>query len=105
MNMYQSTVVKGKGEKPGEPAAHPGYSPTLDTVRMVADAIRQSPESSVKVSVLKRRLPRQVNHYALQNALDFLSEIGWIYIGAKGIVWTHNTNPNLRRAIANGRRV
>lgn len=100
MNMYQSQVVKQK-----EPEPRSGFSPTLDTVRMVAQTIRDSPNSLVTRGELKRSLPRQVNHYALQNALDFLSEINWIYIGAKGIVWTHNTNPNLRRAIANGRRV
>ncbi len=104
MNMYQSQVVKSKPVKPKEPATPSvsGYSPTLDTVRMVADTIRNGPNSVMTVAELKRALPRQVNHYALQNALDFMDEIGWIDRGSKGIVWIYNPNPNIARAIALG---
>ena len=77
-------------------------SPNLNTVLMVEDVIKNSPNSIIKIPEIKRRLPRQVNHTTLKVILEYLEESGKIVVTLKGITWVHNTNSNLRKAIANG---
>lgn len=74
-------------------------SPTLDTIRMVEETIQNSPKSLMKVSELKRALPRQVNHNTLKTILEYLQESGKIYVGIKGIVWTYNSSPKLQEML------
>lgn len=62
------------------------HSPTLTTVLMVEKTLREAREL-IKVSELKRRLPRQVMHSTLLQILDYLQESGKILIGTKGVVW------------------
>ena len=75
------------------------HSPTLNTVLMVEDAIKNSGESVMTVAELKRKLPRQINHNVLKVILEYLEESSKIAVTMKGITWIHNPNPNLRRAI------
>lgn len=78
------------------------HSPTLNTVLMVEDTLRNMDESVVTVAELKRKLPKQVNHNTLKIILNYLEESNKIAVSLKGIIWIANTNPNLRRAIAAG---
>lgn len=78
------------------------HSPTLNTVLMVEDTLKESNESIVTVADLKRKLPKQVNHNVLKTILTYLEESNKIAVSLKGITWVHNTNPNLRRAIKTG---
>ncbi|MEK6816047.1 MAG: hypothetical protein AABY09_00400 [Nanoarchaeota archaeon] len=75
------------------------HSPTLNTVLMVEDVIKNSGESVITVAQLKRKLPRQINHNVLKVILEYLEESNKIAVTMKGITWIHNHNPNLRRAI------
>jgi len=59
-------------------------------------------ESAVKISKLKTKLPKQVNHNTLMIILDYLEKSNKIAVGLKGITWIHNNNPNLRKAIKTG---
>ncbi len=77
-------------------------APTLDTIRMVEQALQNAPNSVTTVPQLKRLLPRQVNHNTLKTILEYLEKSGKIYVGIKGIAWIENTNPNALRAIRNG---
>ena len=78
------------------------HSPTLNTVLMVEHAIKNMAKSVIKISELKKRLPRQVNHNTLKVILEYLEESNKIAVTMKGITWIHNTNPALRKAIAQG---
>ena len=78
------------------------HSPTLNTVLMVEDALKKMNESVVSVAELKRRLPKQVNHYTLKKILEYLEESNKIAFSAKGITWIHNKRPHLQKAIAKG---
>lgn len=78
------------------------HSPTLNTVLMVENTLKNLKESVVTVAELKAKLPRQVNHNTLKVILEYLEESNKIAVSLKGITWVHNTNPALRKAIARG---
>lgn len=80
----------------------PKHWPTLNTVIMVENALKNMDESVTSIAELKRKLPRQVNHNTLMLILQYLEESNKILVGLKGITWIHNSNPMLRKAIANG---
>ena len=75
------------------------HSPTLNTVLMVEETLKNMKESMVKISQLKKKLPKQVNHNTLKIILEYLEASNKILVTMKGITWIHNTNPNLRKAI------
>ena len=78
------------------------HSPTLNTVFMVEDTLKNIDESVISIADLKRKIPRQVNHTTLMVILQYLEESNKIAVTLKGITWIHNTNPQLRKAIAQG---
>lgn len=78
------------------------HSPTLNTVIMVENTLKNMEGSVITVAELKRKLPRQVNHDTLKKILEYLELSNKILVTMKGITWIHNTNPNLRRAIEGG---
>lgn len=80
------------------------YSPTLKTIKMVEKSLKEMPDSMIKISELKRILPKQINHNTLKNILEYLQESNKIFIGVKGIVWIHNDSPKLRKAILDAER-
>ena len=78
------------------------HSPTLNTVLMVEDTLKNMNESVITIAELKRRLPRQINHNPLKIILKYLELSNKILVTMRGITWIHNPNPNLQRAIAEG---
>lgn len=78
------------------------HSPTLNTVLMVEQSLKDLDESVVTVADLKKKLPKQVNHNTLKVILEYLEESNKIAITMKGITWIHNPNPNIRKAISKG---
>lgn len=78
------------------------HAPTLNTVIMVENTLKNMEESVISVAELKRRLPRQVNHNILKIILEYLEISNKIIVTMKGITWIHNPNPNLQKAIAKG---
>jgi len=76
--------------------------PTLNTVMMVEDTLKNMNESIISVAELKRKLPRQVNHITLITILEYLEKSNKIAVSIKGITWIENNNPNLKRAIMQG---
>ena len=80
----------------------PKHSPTLNTVLMVEDTLKNMDESVVTIAELKKKLPKQVNHNTLKRILEYLEESNKIAVTMKGITWIHNPNPNLRKAIDSG---
>ena len=80
----------------------PNHWPTLNTVIMIENTLKNMNESVISVAELKRRLPKQVNHNTLMLILQYLEESNKIFVSLKGITWIHNTNPKLRKAISEG---
>jgi len=78
------------------------HSPTLNTVLMVEHTLQDINESVIKISELKKRLPKQINHNTLMIILAYLETSNKIAVSLKGITWIHNTNPRLRKAITEG---
>ena len=78
------------------------HSPTLNTVLMVEDTLRNMNESVISIAQLKKIIPRQVNHNTLMIILQYLEYSNKIAVTLKGITWIHNVNPNLRKAISKG---
>ncbi len=78
------------------------HSPTLNTVLMVEDVIKNAKSSVITIPQIKRVLPKQVNHTTLKVILEYLEASGKIVVSLKGITWVHNTNQNLRNAISKG---
>ena len=50
------------------------HAPTLNTVFMVEDTLKNIDESAVTIAELKRKLPRQVNHNTLKVILEYLEK-------------------------------
>jgi len=78
------------------------HSPTLNTVIMVEDTLKNSENSIITIAELKRKLPKQINHNTLKTILEYLEESNKIAVSLKGITWIHNTNQNLRMTVAKG---
>ena len=81
------------------------HAPTLNTVIMVENTLKNMNESIITIAELKRKLPKQVNHNTLKLILEYLEESNKIAVSIKGITWIHNTNPNLRKAISQGMKI
>ena len=62
------------------------HSPTLNTILMVEEVLKNSPKA-VTVAELKRKLPKKVMHNTLLQILDYLQISGKILIGTRGVVW------------------
>jgi len=75
------------------------HSPTLNTVLMVEDTLKNMDESLITIAGLKKILPKQVNHNTLMLILDYLQKSNKIYMSVKGIIWLVNESPKLREAI------
>ena len=78
------------------------HSPTLNTVLMVEDTLKNMNESVITMPELKRKLPKQINHNTLKVILEYLEQSNKIAVSMRGIIWIHNTNPNIRKAISQG---
>jgi len=72
------------------------HSPTLNTVLMIEGTL-QVARQILKVSELKRRLPRQVMHATLLQVLDYLQQSGKILITTKGVVWIYRPPAELEK--------
>ena len=77
------------------------HSPTLNTVLMVEDTLKESGEL-MTIAELKRKLPKQVMHQTLIQILDYLQIGGKILIGTKGILWIYAERKELNNLINSG---
>jgi hypothetical protein len=72
------------------------HSPTLNTVMMVENVLQEA-KQIIKISELKRRLPKQVMHSTLMQILDYLQESGKVLITTKGVVWIYSPPAELEK--------
>ena len=76
-----------------------GPSPTLNTILMVEEVIKNAKNSLITIPEIKRALPRQVNHATLRVILKYLGQSGKIIVTLKGIAWAYDDDQNIRRII------
>ena len=81
------------------------HAPNLNTVLMVEETLKEMDDSIIKISELKKNLPRQVNHRAIMAILEYLEMSNKIVVSIKGITWIHIPNPKLKKAISKGMRL
>ena len=78
-------------------------NPTLDTIKMVEQAISKTQRYSSKNS-LWRSLPRQVQYPTFRTILDYLEESNKIMYDKDGtIIWIFADNPKLKKLLKTSR--
>jgi len=80
----------------------PAHWPTLNTVIMVEETLKNSENSVITIAELKRKLPRQVNHNTLILILDYLERSGKIAVGLKGVTWVYTDSKILKELLRKG---
>ncbi len=78
------------------------HSPTLDTVQMAEDTIKNAKEV-ISIAELKRRLPRQINHNTLKVILEYLQKSGKIEFTQNGVVWIFSSKEDIAAILRKGR--
>ncbi len=78
------------------------HSPTLDTLLMVEDTIRNA-KQVVSIAELKRKLPRKVNHNTLKVILFYLQRSGKIEFTPYGVVWIFMPKEDVAGILGKGR--
>ncbi len=79
--------------------------PNLSTVLMVEDFLKGNRDLPIKISELKRKLPRQVMHQTLKIILEYLFKSGKIIYGPKGVQWIYSEPDHIRKMIENTRKI
>ncbi|MBU1939143.1 hypothetical protein KKH30_00090, partial [Candidatus Micrarchaeota archaeon] len=69
---------------------------TLRTV-LAVESVLQEANTLLNREQIKERLPTKIQHQTLNIILEYLEESGKIFIGSKGILWTHNESPKFRK--------
>jgi len=73
--------------------------PNLNTVLMVEDFLKKHKDTPVKISDLKRKLPRQVMHQTLKTILEYLWKSGKIIYGPRGVQWIYSEPEHLKKML------
>ena len=73
--------------------------PNLNTVLMVEDVLKKNSDVPMKLSELKKKLPKQVMHQTLKIILQYLFKSGKIIYGPKGIQWIYREPEHLKRML------
>ena len=74
----------------------------LNNLLMVETYLKKHRDIPIKVSELKKRLPKQVMHQTLIQILNNLLFMGKILIGTKGVQWIFTGRKKLNRLIEGG---
>ncbi len=75
--------------------------PNLNTVLMVEDFLKAHRDVPMKVSDIKKQLPKQIMHETLKVILEYLWKSGKIIYGPKGIQWIYSEPEHLRKMLEN----
>lgn len=73
--------------------------PNLNTVLMVEDFLKEHRDLPMKLSEIKKQLPRQIMHQTLILILEYLWRSGKIIYGPKGIQWIYSEPEHLRKML------
>ncbi|MBI2044553.1 hypothetical protein HYT23_00690 [Candidatus Pacearchaeota archaeon] len=70
--------------------------PNLSTVLMVENFLRIHRDLPMKISEIKKKIPRKVMHQTLIIILEYLWKSGKIIYGPRGIQWIYSEPEHLR---------
>lgn len=73
--------------------------PNLSTVLMVEDLLRKHRDMPMKLSEIKKQLPKQIMHQTLLVILEYLWRSGKIIYGPKGIQWVYSSSEHLKKML------
>ena len=75
--------------------------PNLNTVIMVEDFLKENQDMPIKISELKKRLPKQIMHQTLKIILEYLFKSGKIIYGPRGVQWIYSEPEHLKKMMDN----
>jgi len=70
--------------------------PNLNTVIMVEDFLKERRFEPMKISDIRKALPKQVMHGTLKVILEYLYRSGKVIYGPKGIQWIYSEPEHLK---------
>ena len=73
--------------------------PNLNTVLMVEDFLKAHQDFPLKLSEIKKQLPKQVMPETLKIILEYLWRSGKIIYGPKGIQWIYREPEHLKKML------
>lgn len=73
--------------------------PNLNTILMVEDVLKKHRDIPMKISELKKYLPKQIMHPTLKIILTYLWKSGKIIYGPKGIQWIYSEPDHLKKML------
>lgn len=79
-----------------------GRYPNLGTVIMVENFLKKNSDLPMKISEIKKKLPKQVMHQTLSIILEYLWRSGKIIYGPKGVQWIYSEPEHLRKMMEGG---
>ena len=71
--------------------------PNLSTVLMVEDFLKEHKDLPLKISEIKKKLPKQIMHQTLQVILEYLWKSGKIIYGPRGVQWIYSPPQHLKK--------
>lgn len=73
--------------------------PNLSTVLMVENILKKNQDHPIKISELRKTLPKQIMHQTLKVILIYLWKSGKIIYGPKGLQWIYSEPEHLKNMI------
>src|SRR3989344_4384123 len=71
--------------------------PNLNTVLMVEKLLKNNRDIPLKISELKKQLPKKIMHQTLIIILEYPWKSGKIIYGPKGVQWTYSEPEHLKK--------
>ena len=73
--------------------------PNLNTVLMVESFLKKNRDVPLKVSEIKKKLPKKIMHQTLNVVLEYLWRSGKIIYGPKGVQWIYSEPEHLKKML------
>ena len=73
--------------------------PNLNTVLMIEKFLKEHRDMPLKISILKKQIPKQIMHQTLMIILEYLWKSGKIIYGPKGIQWIYSEPEHLKKML------
>ena len=74
--------------------------PNLNTVLMVEEFLKTNRDMPMKISEIKKNLPRKIMHQTLLLILEYLWRSGKIIYGPKGVQWIYTEPEHLNKMLS-----
>jgi len=71
--------------------------PNLNTVLMVENFLIKNRDMPIKISELKKQIPKKIMHQTLMIILEYLWKSGKVIYGPRGIQWIYSEPEHLKK--------